>query len=122
MLFIYAICACAYVSVLMFNWFLIHINSIDRLQFFLCIQIDSFVYKLHFSFFLSICFRIIENLKMSSPKLEDLPKVAVDLKTQLEGFSTDKLKDTVTQEKIVLPTAEGMFQEKKNTKQNKRNE
>lgn len=59
---------------------------------------------------------------MSSPKLEDLPKVAVDLKTQLEGFSTDKLKDTVTQEKIVLPTAEGMFQEKKNTKQNKRNE
>lgn len=44
---------------------------------------------------------------MSSPKLEDLPKVAVDLKTQLEEFSTDKLKDTVTQEKIVLPTAEG---------------
>lgn len=44
---------------------------------------------------------------MSAPKLEDLPKVAVDLKSQLEGFSTDKLKDTVTQEKIVLPTAEG---------------
>lgn len=44
---------------------------------------------------------------MSAPKLEDLPKVAVDLKTQLEEFSTDKLKDTVTQEKIVLPTAEG---------------
>lgn len=45
--------------------------------------------------------------KMSAPKLEDLPKVAVDLKTQLEEFSPDKLKDTVTQEKIVLPTAEG---------------
>lgn len=45
---------------------------------------------------------------MSSPKLEDLPKVAVDLKTQLEEFNADKLKDTVTQEKIVLPTAEGM--------------
>lgn len=44
---------------------------------------------------------------MSAPKLEDLPKVAVDLKTQLEEFSPDKLKDTVTQEKIVLPTAEG---------------
>lgn len=44
---------------------------------------------------------------MSTPKLEDLPKVAVDLKSQLEGFSTDNLKDTVTQEKIVLPTAEG---------------
>lgn len=45
---------------------------------------------------------------MSAPKLEDLPKVAESLKSQLEGFSTDKLKDTVTQEKIVLPTAEGM--------------
>lgn len=44
---------------------------------------------------------------MSAPKLEDLPKVAVDIKTQIEEFSTDKLKDTVTQEKIVLPTAEG---------------
>lgn len=48
---------------------------------------------------------------MSTPKLEDLPKVAVDLKSQLEGFSTDKLKDTVTNEKIVLPTAEGIFDE-----------
>lgn len=44
---------------------------------------------------------------MSAPKLEDLPKVAVDLKSQLEGFSTEKLKDTVTNEKVVLPTAEG---------------
>lgn len=47
---------------------------------------------------------------MSAPKLEDLPKVAVDLKSQLEGFSTENLKDTVTQEKIVLPTAEGKTQ------------
>lgn len=47
---------------------------------------------------------------MSAPKLEDLPKVADDLKTQLESFNADKLKDTVTQEKIVLPTAEGTFQ------------
>lgn len=46
---------------------------------------------------------------MSAPKLEDLPKVAVDLKSQLEGFCTDKLKEAKTQEKIVLPTAEGMF-------------
>lgn len=46
---------------------------------------------------------------MSSPKLEDLPKVADDFKSELEGFSTDKLKDTVTNEKIVLPTAEGTF-------------
>lgn len=44
---------------------------------------------------------------MSAPKLEDLPKVAVDLKSQLEGFSTDQLKNTDTQEKVVLPTAEG---------------
>lgn len=46
---------------------------------------------------------------MSAPKLEDLPKVADDLKSQLEHFSTDKLKDTVTNEKIVLPTAEGTY-------------
>lgn len=58
----------------------------------------------------SIYFDFIEDLKMSAPKLEDLPKVAVDLKTQLEEFSTDKLKDTITQEKIVLPTAEGTYQ------------
>lgn len=44
---------------------------------------------------------------MSSPALKDLPKVAVDLKSQLEGFSTEKLKNIDTQEKIVLPTAEG---------------
>lgn len=46
---------------------------------------------------------------MAAPALKDLPKVAVDLKSQLEGFSTDKLKNTDTQEKIILPTAEGML-------------
>lgn len=48
-----------------------------------------------------------QNSTMSSPALKDLPKVAVDLKSQLEGFSTEKLKNIDTQEKIVLPTAEG---------------
>lgn len=46
---------------------------------------------------------------MSSPALKDLPKVAIDLKSQLEGFSTEKLKNIDTQEKIVLPTAEGKW-------------
>lgn len=45
---------------------------------------------------------------MSAPKLEDLPKVADDLKCQLQSFNAEKLKDTITQEKIVLPTAEGI--------------
>lgn len=44
---------------------------------------------------------------MAAPALKDLPKVATDLKTQLEGFNPDKLKNADTQEKIVLPTAEG---------------
>lgn len=44
---------------------------------------------------------------MASPALKDLPKVAENLKTQLEGFNTDKLKNASTHEKIVLPTAEG---------------
>lgn len=46
---------------------------------------------------------------MAAPALKDLPKVAVDLKSQLEGFQTDQLKNTDTQEKIILPTAEGML-------------
>ena len=46
---------------------------------------------------------------MSAPKLEDLPKVATDIKSEIEGFSTDKLKDVKTEEKCVLPTAEGLF-------------
>lgn len=44
---------------------------------------------------------------MSSPLLKDLPKVAVDLKSQLEGFNPDNMKKADTNEKIVLPTAEG---------------
>jgi Thymosin beta-4 family len=44
---------------------------------------------------------------MAAPALKDLPKVAVDLKSQLEGFDQDKLKNADTQEKIVLPSAEG---------------
>lgn len=44
---------------------------------------------------------------MASPALKDLPKVAENLKSQLEGFNTDKLKNASTHEKIVLPTAEG---------------
>lgn len=44
---------------------------------------------------------------MAAPALKDLPKVAVDLKSQLETFSPEKLKDTETLEKNVLPTAEG---------------
>lgn len=46
---------------------------------------------------------------MAAPALKDLPKVATDLKSQLEGFDQDKLKNASTQEKVVLPTAEGMF-------------
>lgn len=45
----------------------------------------------------------------SSPSLKDLPKVAGDLKSELEGFKTTCLKNADTQEKIVLPTAEGRF-------------
>lgn len=43
------------------------------------------------------------------PALKDLPKVAGDLKSELEGFKTDKLKNADTQEKIVLPSAEGIY-------------
>uniref|UniRef100_A0A1A9W966 Uncharacterized protein n=1 Tax=Glossina brevipalpis TaxID=37001 RepID=A0A1A9W966_9MUSC len=47
------------------------------------------------------------NNKMAAPALKDLPKVAENLKSQLESFNTDKLKNANTQEKIILPTAEG---------------
>ena len=49
-------------------------------------------------------------LKMAaptSPTLKDLPKVSPTVKSELEGFSTDKLKHTETVEKVVLPTKEG---------------
>lgn len=44
---------------------------------------------------------------MAAPALKDLPKVAVDLKSQLESFSPDSLKNASTEEKALLPTAEG---------------
>lgn len=47
---------------------------------------------------------------MASPALKDLPKVAVDLKSQLESFSADSLKNANTEEKVLLPTAEGKCQ------------
>lgn len=43
-----------------------------------------------------------------TPALKDLPKVATDLKSQLEAFNTSCLRDVDTNEKIVLPSAEGM--------------
>ncbi|KAL1500871.1 hypothetical protein ABEB36_006296 [Hypothenemus hampei] len=46
------------------------------------------------------------------PSLKDLPKVAGDLKSELEGFSSSKLKNAETQEKIVLPSAEDVAAEK----------
>lgn len=42
-----------------------------------------------------------------APALKDLPRVAGDLKSELEGFKTDSLKNADTQEKIILPSAEG---------------
>lgn len=46
---------------------------------------------------------------MASPALKDLPKVDMDLKSQLETFSPKNLKIASTEEKCVLPTAEGKF-------------
>ena len=46
---------------------------------------------------------------VQTPKLEDLPKVAENLKSQLEQFNQGALKDVETQEKVVLPTAEGDY-------------
>lgn len=43
-----------------------------------------------------------------SPSLKDLPKVNVDLKSELEGFKTVTMKKAETHEKNVLPTAEGI--------------
>ena len=39
--------------------------------------------------------------------LKDLPKVPDTLKTQLEGFNPEQMKHAATQEKNVLPSAEG---------------
>ncbi|XP_066138077.1 thymosin beta isoform X4 [Euwallacea fornicatus] len=74
--------------------------------------------------FISVFYRkfFLNNIsKMSSctvpvapapPALKDLPKVAGDLKTELEGFSSSKLKNAETQEKIILPSAEDVAAEK----------
>ena len=43
-----------------------------------------------------------------SPSLKNLPKVAVDLKSELEGFDPSCMKKAATTEKNVLPSAEGM--------------
>lgn len=43
-----------------------------------------------------------------SPTLKDLPKVQSDLKSQLENFDSQCLKNIDPQEKVVLPTAEGI--------------
>lgn len=44
---------------------------------------------------------------VDAPSLKDLPKVATDLKSQLEAFNPSCLRDVDTNEKIVLPSAEG---------------
>lgn len=46
---------------------------------------------------------------MASPSLKDLPKVNVDFKSELEGYDTGNMKKAETQEKNVLPTAEGEY-------------
>lgn len=43
----------------------------------------------------------------TATSVKDYKKVGVDLKTQLESFNTENLSKADTQEKIVLPTAEG---------------
>lgn len=45
--------------------------------------------------------------EIQTPTLEELPKVQSDLKSQLEQFDTQSLKNIEPQEKVVLPTAEG---------------
>uniref|UniRef100_A0A336M6L2 CSON010893 protein n=1 Tax=Culicoides sonorensis TaxID=179676 RepID=A0A336M6L2_CULSO len=49
---------------------------------------------------------------MATPALKDLPKVDDSLKSQLEGFSADKLSHAETKEKNVLPSAEDVVEEK----------
>lgn len=44
---------------------------------------------------------------MSAVPLKDLPKVASAFKSELEGFNQDNMKKADTNEKIILPTAEG---------------
>ena len=44
---------------------------------------------------------------MAATAVKDLPKVQPDLKSQLEGFDQQCLKNIEPQEKVVLPTAQG---------------
>lgn len=44
-----------------------------------------------------------------APSLKDLPRVADDFKSELQGFKTDNLKHADTQKKVVLPSAEGLY-------------
>lgn len=44
---------------------------------------------------------------MASPALKDLPKVDESLKTQLESFQPTALRSASTEEKCLLPTADG---------------
>ncbi|CAB0012821.1 unnamed protein product [Nesidiocoris tenuis] len=48
----------------------------------------------------------------AAPSLKDLPKVGVDLKSQLEGFNHENMKRASTAEKNILPTAEDVAAEK----------
>lgn len=57
---------------------------------------------------------------MAAPALKDLPKVAENLKSQLESFNTENLKNANTQEKIILPTAEGEQKEERKRKRMER--
>ncbi|PBC32553.1 Thymosin beta-a [Apis cerana cerana] len=52
---------------------------------------------------------------MSSPSLKDLPKVALDLKSELEGFNHGCMKKASTAEKNVLPSAEDVRQERQHS-------
>lgn len=51
----------------------------------------------------------VQQITMSSPSLKDLPKVALDLKSELEGFNHGCMKKASTAEKNVLPSAEGII-------------
>ncbi|OAD62548.1 hypothetical protein WN48_07602 [Eufriesea mexicana] len=52
---------------------------------------------------------------MSSLSLKDLPKVALDLKSELEGFNHSCMKKAATAEKNVLPSAEDVRQERQHS-------
>lgn len=71
---------------------------------------NLFLFSFEFDFIcvsLSLSFLQMAAPAAPAPALKDLPKVAENLKSQLEGFNTEKLKNAATQEKIILPTAEG---------------